>query len=323
MPVALLRLLFFCLLIVFSFASAAGTCLDRVSSLGFAELAATFDTEKVQRLNGVDQGKPLAEQQACAVLQILGQPEPSDYATPDAGWIGNLGETSVYPRLQPLWAQTLAHPHNDFTQTLRQLIGRELANGYNIATDVWPGFDPARTLIYGHSDIRHAQQLLALLASEGLQARIGYSGKISAYLHRDGWGEPPEDAVPLSNERWLIEAREYDLHLEFTKPDDKPAFMAVLRRYAKQQTDNKGPLIYGSWWQPFVRSYTPANGFEPVTQVSIRDASGNQTAQVLLSEQDADTLSANIHQQGFAWQVDLQPVWVNPAFYRYLQGSFE
>ena len=255
MPVALLRPLLSCLLIVFSFASAAGTCIDRVTSLGFAELAETFDAKKVQRLNDVDQGKPLAEQQACAVLQLLGQPAPSVYAKPDAGWIGNLGETSVYPRLQPLWAQTLAHPHNDFTQTLRQLIGRELANGYNIATDAWPDFDPARTLIYGHSDIRHAQQLLALLASEGLQARIGYSGKISAYLHRDGWGEPPEDAVPLSNKRWLIEAREYDLHLEFIKPDDKQAFMAVLRRYAKQQTDNKGPLIYGSWWQPFVRSY--------------------------------------------------------------------
>lgn len=323
MPVVLLRPLFSCLLIVFSLSSFADTCLYRVTSLGFAELAATFDAEKVQRLSGVDQVGAQTEQQACAVLQLLGHPDTSDYAAPHAGWIGNLGEASVYPRLLPLWAQTLTHPYNDFTRALRQLIERDLANGYNIATDAWPDFDPDRTLIYGHSDIRHGQQLLALLASEELQARIGYSGKISAYLHRDGWGEPPENAVALSNARWLIEAREYDLHLEFTKPDDKQTFMTVLGRYAKQQTDNKGPLIYGSWWQPFVRSYTPAKGFEPVTQVSIRNASGNQTAQVLLSEQDADTLSDNIRLQGFAWQVTLQPVWVNPAFYRYLQGSFE
>ena len=299
----------------------ADTCLDRVTTLGFAELAATFPPEKALHLAPDTHAKPLDEQQACAVLTLLGRNSPKDFASPDAAWMGNLGEASIYPRLLPLWQDALNQARTPFTLDLRELIRRGLANGYNIATSPWPDFDPDRTLIYGHSDIRHAQQLLALLASEGMTARIGFSGKISAYLHREGWGEPPEFAIELGEGLFLIEAREYDLHLEFPDESGKQRFMVILSRYAKQQTDYDEPLIYGAWWQPFVRSYVVADGFEPVAQVDI--SSGGETAQILLSQVDAEQLAAQISDQDFNWSVAVRTVNVNPAFGRYLRGDFQ
>ena len=321
MPASALRLFSKLVLILLLLPGAvlvnADSCRDAVNAQGYAELADTFSADKALRLAPDSADKPLTEQQACAVLTLL--PELPAGASP--GWIGDLGEPSLYPRLLPLWEAAQKHPHSEFTLALRELIRRDLANGYNIATSPWPAFDPERTLIYGHSDIRHAQQLLALLTSEDMGARVGFSSKISAYLHRDGWGEPAAGAITLDDHHILIEAREYDLHLEFADAADKQRFMVILSRYAKKQTGMNQPLIHGSWWQPFVRSYTTAKGFEAVAQVDISD--GNQTAQVLLSDSSAETLARRIREQAFPWTVTIRPVWVNPAFYRYLSGDFQ
>lgn len=327
------KIIFIALLFLCVQVSNAGPYQDAAEKLGYTELAATFSAEKVAILlnTKIDQvsNNALAEAQAQAVLVVLGAPlaEPelsrfiANYKKTDYAYVGNIGEASLYQRINTLWQTTEHQPRSPFAISLRNLIKLGVANGYNIATSPWPQFDPERQLVYGHNDIHHAQQLLALMASEGITARVGFSLKTSAYMHRDGWGPVPTNAVPLGDNRFLIEAQEYNLHFEFPSSADKQRFMALINRYSKQYEGQRGPLIYGAWWQPFYRSFAPADGFNEVTQVQISNA--GETAVVIVTPDKADTLKKDIAKLKQDWTIVSVNVWVNPAFYRYLGGGFQ
>lgn len=313
-----------------------------VNRLGLTELAQTFSTKETLALNSdldfsqqplLEQaltGQVLAELQARAVLKLLNAPLAnsqaladfvSQYQLVDSAYLGDLSEPSLYSRINSTWHSRSQVAPSEFTLALRALISQELANGYNIATSAWPKFAPEASLVYGHNDIGHAQQLLLLAYGAGLNAKIGYSSKTSAYLHRDGWGEPPESAVKLEDGRFLIETQEYDLHLLFNNIEDKSAFMALVHEHAKKHDQQTNPLILGAWWQPFVRSFTKFNEFVEVSQVNITQ--NNETAQILLKPEQASQLSNQIQAHFTDWEVRVTPVWVNPAFYRYLEGSYQ
>ncbi|WP_027329986.1 hypothetical protein [Marinimicrobium agarilyticum] len=309
----------------------AETYRDAVALLGFEALGETFTEQKVEAIlsPNMPEGLPAEERRALAVLRVLGAPETepalslyvTQAAEPDGAFLGYLGEASIYQRLAAVWSLSGHRPRSDFSYDLRALIQRGVANGYNIVTTPWPAFDPERHLIYGHSDIAHAQQLLALLASEGLQARVGFSLKTSAFRHREGWGEVPAGAVDLGGGRFLIEAMEFDLHFELTSAHDKARFMAIINRYAKKAEGQSQPLIAGAWWQPFYRSRVAAPAFGEVASVALSD--GRETARILVLPAQAEALVRDINALGRPWETERSAVWVNPAFYRYLQGDFQ
>ncbi|MGD8174844.1 hypothetical protein [Marinimicrobium sp. ARAG 43.8] len=308
----------------------AGLYQEAVEALGFQELETTFSAEKVEHwLEGDNADMAEGERRALAVLRVLGAPESeaslaryvAEQQVVDAALLGYVGEPSLYTRLEAVLAQKDRFPRSEFSVALRDLIRLGVANGYNIVTTPWPAFDPERHIVYGHSNARHARQLMALLASEGLSARVGLSLKTSAFLHRPGWGPVSPQAIALGDERYLNEAMEYDLHFELAAPEDKARFMAVINEYAKKEEGRMAPLIAEAWWQPFYCSRISDPAFHRVARVEVSD--GNETAMVLVLTDKAEALKRNINALERPWQASVTPVWVNPAFYRYLQGGFQ
>lgn len=305
---------------------------EAVSTLGYRELSATFSREKALALSTLPNEEQLSlpELQAAATLELLGAPVKDAhtlsefvkrYNQPDVAYLGQLNEPSLYQRIESQWKTTPAFAASAFALELRQLIGQGIATGYNLVTSPWPFFAEDRHLIYGHSSIDHAQQLLALLASEGLQARVGLSRKTSAFLYRDDWGTLSQSLIDLGNNRRLVEASEYDLHFEFSAASDKEKFVAAINRYAKKDSAEQRGLILGAWWQPFYRSKNPAEGFASATQIAVTN--GNETAFLLALPAQAPALVKAIQQLNSSWIVNPEPIWVNLAFHRYLQGGYK
>lgn len=314
----------------------AGIYQDAVAQIGYSELAATFSRGKALAISTLPDEEKLSlpELQAAATLQLLGAPLSAlngdaktlaeftaNYNQPDPAYIGQLNESSLYQRIETIWKTEAAPTPSPFAMELRQLIGQGIATGYNLITTPWPLFAAERYIIYGHSDIDHAQQLLALLASEGLQARVGFSRKTSAFLYRDDWGTLSQSLIDLGNNRRLVEASEYDLHFEFPTAGDKARFVAAIDRYAKKDSANQPGLIRSAWWQPFYRSKNAADGFASATQIAVSD--GKETAFLLTLPTQAPALVKAIHQLNPAWSVTPEAIWVNLAFHRYLQGGYK
>lgn len=304
---------------------------EAVASIGFSELAATFSAEKVKTITHAPLAnkKDLAELQAQAVLMLLGAPMDkvalaefvAHFNQHDSAYLGKLEETSIFQRVETRWKNADNKPHSAFALDLREVISQGVATGYNIYTTSWPVFAKDRHLVYGHNDIDHAQQLLALLASEKVQAKVGFSFKTSAFLHRPDWGTPSPEAFNLGDGRYLNEAREYDLHFEFMTATDKARFMEVINRYAKRDKEEQQGLILKAWWQPYYRSLTAAPGFHAVTQILV--SNGHETAVLLALQEKAPALVKNIADLDKGWEINPETIWVNPAFYRYLQGGYK
>jgi len=307
-----------------------------VAQLGYSELAATFSREKALAISTLPDEEKLSlpELQAAATLQLLGAPIDGSHANPkmlaefianydqpDPAYLGQLNESSLYQRIETSWKTENAVKRSAFALELRQLIGQGIATGYNLVTTPWPLFAADRHIIYGHSDIDHAQQLLALLTSEGLQARVGFSRKTSAFLYRDDWGTLNQSLIDLGNNRRLVEASEYDLHFEFPTAADKTKFVATIDRYAKKDSANQSGLIRSAWWQPFYRSNNAAEGFASATQIAVSD--GKETALLLSLPNQAPALVKAIQQLNPTWSVSPEAIWVNLAFHRYLQGGYK
>jgi hypothetical protein len=309
---------------------------DAVTQLGYSELAATFSREKAIAISTLPEEEKLSlpELKAAATLQLIGAPIIgsttdskalaefiANYHQPDPAYLGQLNESSLYQRIESHWKTQSAAKPSAFALELRQLIGRGIATGYNLITTSWPLFSADRHIIYGHSDIDHAQQLLALLASEGLQARVGFSRKTSAFLYRDDWGTLSQSLIDLGNGRRLVEASEYDLHFEFPTAVDKTQFVAAIDRYAKKDSANQTGLIRSAWWQPFYRSKNAAEGFASATQIAV--SNGKETALLLALPNQAPALVKAIQQLNPTWSVSPEAIWVNLAFHRYLQGGYK
>ncbi|HEX7764839.1 MAG TPA: hypothetical protein VF433_14670 [Cellvibrio sp.] len=304
-----------------------------VTQLGYSELATTFSRTKALAISSLvnEEQLSLPELQAAAVLELIGAPLNdgeqalrdfiANYSRHDSAYLGQLNEASLYQRIATQWYNSSAIAPSSFALELRQLIAQGIATGYNLITTPWPLFAAERHLIYGHSDIQHAQQLLALLASEGLQARVGLSRKTSAFLYRDDWGTLSQSLIDLGNQRRLVEASEYDLHFEFPSAADKTRFVAAIDRYAKKESANQTGLIRGAWWQPFYRSHTAAEGFASATQIAV--SNDKETALLLALPAQAPALVKAIQQLNPAWSVTPEAIWVNLAFHRYLSGGYK
>ncbi|NBB80273.1 MAG: hypothetical protein GVY36_12665 [Verrucomicrobia bacterium] len=101
--------------------------------------------------------------------------------------------------------------------------------------------------IYGHSEIRHARQLLLLLRIKGLSPEFRFVPKTSAFRYREGWGGSTEGLTELSDGGYLVVADEYDLFLTFAAPGDRERFARIVTQYAKRNEAEETGLIHGAW----------------------------------------------------------------------------
>lgn len=246
------------------------------------------------------------------------------------GWSDDPG---IYGKIQSAWDSFRLFDGGGLFALGVRAIADGASTGYNIKSDV---FDTRLvslyTLQYGHSDIRHAKQLIALLNGKGLVARVALEPKTSSYRYLLEWGPIPEPSRyyrvdKVREDLYLASALEYDLKLEFRSLKDKDAFDALVRSYAKKSDANpegKG-LLYGSWWQPLYSSRTPMRlGYEEVMENVVRSGEG--------SEYRIHAFVLNGEERRFrkaflmlapSLKIETRPLWCNEAFHRYLKGDHQ
>lgn len=247
--------------------------------------------------------------------------------------LGRSDDPDIYGRIQSAWDSfRLFDGGGLFTLGVRA-IAEGASTGYNIKSDVYDvRFASPYTLQYGHSDIRHAKQLIALLNGKGLVAKVALEPKTSSYRYLLEWGPVPEPSRyyrvdKVREDLYLASALEYDLKLEFRTVKEKDAFDALVRTYAKKSDanpDGKG-LLHGAWWQPLYTSRTPmGDGYREVVENVVRSQAGGgyRIHAFVLKEEERRFRKAFLALDP-SLEIAVRPLWCNEAFHRYLKGEHQ
>lgn len=255
-------------------------------------------------------------------------------------YLGKVSDPDIAQKLQSAWATFGNFDDAVLSQLGADLVIAEASTGYNLKFDGYnANFLPEYTIQYGHSSIKHAIQLMGLLQSEGIDAKVALEPKTSIYEHNLDWGDPSESVPTPTHEikpiegtnRWLVYATEYDMMLEFDTVEDKNALDSLIETYSKKYSANqnedgsfKNPLIAGAWWNPLYSSYVPMADTEAFTLIKdnvIRN--GAFTIHPFSMVDDTAAIAKVVSEKAPDLSVELVDLYVNNAFYRYLNGAGE
>ncbi len=309
-----------------------------VGELKLDALRDTFDVSKVNRLlEGEGRSLDLQERQSAALLVSIGVIKPDDLVSSanleskietfrhgvkgkSKYLIGPFNDSVTLARLDKIDGHDELLKEKKFIVALHKQLNDGVLTGYDLRpVNIATGFDPARTFTYSHASLQHIKQLTALLASEGVEGMLYVLPKISAFLFREGWGEPPSNVSSLENGQLVVNGREWVVFFEFAHAEDKLTFHQLVTKYAKKDDENEKGLIADSWWQPFYYSGTRLADFEHINLIVLKSATTEATLTVLPEKLDF-VMSALDRNQ---WDLDVEDVWVNKPFFRFLNGGFK
>ncbi|MEN1760708.1 hypothetical protein [Anoxynatronum sibiricum] len=270
-------------------------------------------------------------------LNLSEEQAPSDVTTLLAGkvvemngryknYLGQISDPAIFGKIYTAWeAQTLIEA-TELRELINQVLEADVITGYNVKDLQFdPRFDPELTITYGHSNIVHALQLIGLLRSEGINARVQLEPKSSAYIYMKEWGEPQESpgyqVAMIENGNYIAYAKEYDISFEFFTKQEKERFQDIIFAYAKRNQEDMTGLIAGSWWQPLFYSLTPLEDYLVITNNYIQ-AEG-KLAQSFSLQEDSEAVMTAIQELGADMDVVTYDFWVDEPFFNYLTGGYQ
>ena len=216
------------------------------------------------------------------------------------------------------------------------ILVREATTGYSMKyTDYDARFIEENTLRYGHDDITHLLQLLALLKSEDFDAYVQIEPKVSVYEYMPEWGLPKSDTPTYAVKeilegRYFAFAMEYELALEFDTAEEKDKFHGLIEAYAKKYDDRVDAdgnvikdLLYSSWWQPLYYSITEMDGdtYEALTDNVVMSEDSSFSIHSFSVNDNTAAVAEAVKEIAPELNVENRTIYVNPAFYRYITGS--
>lgn len=293
---------------------------DRKLTLQAAqELAAAFDSGLVQ-----DQLKPgaaasddFAASLLGSVLSVKGQYKH---------YLAYVSDSDVYSQVYKAYQTADLIQVPALQSIVDEALKQNLVTGYNLKDDRFSAnFDPALSLTYGHDDLSHALQLIGLMRSEGLDAKVQLEPKTSAFVYLKEWGEPKETesykVVQIENGNYIAYAKEYDLAFEFDTPEQKARFQDIVLKYAKKNEKDQTGLIKNSWWQPLYYSLTELKDYKEIANNKI--SSGHYYAQSFSLKDKSAEITAGLQKIKPGTQVTSYRFWVDEPFYNYLLGEYK
>ncbi|MFD2615473.1 hypothetical protein [Paenibacillus gansuensis] len=319
---------------------------------GLREVAYTYPADKVKRtlaplhLHAAQLGTGGAQVLAAAVdtgivpQGFIGYVKPNGKADPAftsvllgellkskglyKRYVGYVSDAGIYEEVRNAYSTAGIVKAPELQAIGDGALKQDIVTGYTVRDARYaPNFVDALSLTYGHSDIDHAVQLIGLLRTEGLDAKVQIEPRTSAFIYLKEWGEPEPsenyEVVQIENGNYIEYAKEYNLSFEFANAADKAKFEPIILSYAKKNEENQPGLIAGSWWQPLYTSETPLNGYIPITNNKV---SGGRYYIVSFSLND----KAAAVRDGFKAldpkaAVSSHEFYVDAPFYRYLNGE--
>ena len=313
---------------------------ESVKKLEMTELSNTYSKEKIERsLKGYKKLKKekleelaskavLVDLQAITVddlnysknINLKLENYISNFKDISENSLGNISDKNIIERINRKYSTFKVIEKNSLIDSLNIALAKKLTTGYNIKIkSTYANFNPELSLSYGHNGIKHANQLIALMKSEGLDAKVQIEPKTSAYLHMPDWGEPATPNIVMEDGQIVITPLEYDLQFEFKDKADKMKFIQLIDKYAKKDEVDEENLIYDAWWQPFLQT-EKIDGFEKLI-VNIA-SEGEYEAYVLTLPEKSDALIKELAKNKNL-KLKTKEVYVNPSFYRFMLGEYK
>lgn len=244
-------------------------------------------------------------------------------------YVGFISDSDLADKLRSTYDGFILFDDDVLADIGYSLIREGKSTGYNLKTDAYASrFLSEYSLTYSHDNIEHALQLIALLNSEKIDARVALEPKISIYQYLLDWGPIPEPSrhyrVVESDGMYLVNAIEFDLVIEFSKKDDKERFNSIILKNAKKNDSNPEliGLIKGSWWQPLYTSKTKMRTGEFYSIVNNQlFHNGYSINPFTTTDKTIDYTQYMKKYPNEVLTAVPQNLTVNKAFYNYLTGS--
>lgn len=311
-----------------------------IKNLKMTELKNTYSKEKINKTlenyKGLklEENNVLAEKAVLVDLNIISIDQlnsienldfilknyTSDYLDLSENSLGDISDKNIIERLNKKYSTFKIVDDSLLLNKLNSILSKGLITGYNIKEkNTYANFKEDLSLSYGHNDLIHANQLIGLMKSEDINAKIQIEPKTSAFLHRKDWGTPSIPNKVLDNGQIVITPLEYDLKFEFYTEEDKIKFINLVDKFAKKDTKDEIGLLYKSWWQPFMQT-TKVNNFEKVIVNII--TFNNYEAFVLTLPKNSE-IFINEFKNDSSFKILTKEIYVNPSFYRFMNGGYK
>lgn len=254
-------------------------------------------------------------------------------------YLGYSDDENIDAKVNNLWNSFIIYDDKALSEIGRKAVEQKVVTGFNLKNHSFDAnFLPELTLQYGHSDIKHAHQLLALLKSEDIRAKVQLEPKISIYQYMLEWGPVPEatptyEVKKFSDDLYLVYAVEYDLMLEFDSREEMDKFDSVIEAYAKKYDENAEDLtglIYAPWWQPLYSTTVADMDKERYPEIkNFKVENGMYALQSFCLPDDAKKVDDSFKKFSSELKGDQkvemeeETRYVDIAFYRYLGGGYE
>ncbi|ATF13936.1 hypothetical protein [Brevibacillus porteri] len=239
-------------------------------------------------------------------------------------YLGTIADEEIFGKLAQAWNESQIIKAGELQELVDKGLKQNLITGYNLKDAAFnPHFDPQRTITYGHSDIAHAIQLIGLLKSEGVNAKVQFEPKTSAFIYLKEWGEPVQTAdyqvVQIENGNYIAYAKEYDLSLEFDSVKEKEKFQPLVLKYAKRDQEDMTGLLKASWWQPLYHSRTELADYAVITNNVLKD--GRYVVQSFSLNEESPKVVEGFQKLNDKVKVETYKFWVDQPFFHYLNGE--
>ncbi|AEV28116.1 hypothetical protein SpiGrapes_0253 [Sphaerochaeta pleomorpha str. Grapes] len=246
-------------------------------------------------------------------------------------YIGNTSDANILQKISEVFDGFSLYSDGNLDAIGARAVQDKASTGYNLKIDSEDAkFLPSLTIQYGHSDEVHLKQLVVLLASEGIDAKMQIEPKVSIYEYLLDWGPIPEPSPfymveKFSDDLYLVHAVEYDTKFEFATGEDLKKFDTIINTYAKKNEENqkegsKVKLIQGAWWQPlYSASFNPdESSYKEIVDCVLAEA--GYSIHPFSVKENSNALSTKLENLS-GIPVQQKPLYVNNAFYRYITGE--
>lgn len=245
-------------------------------------------------------------------------------------FLGYSNDFDIYAKLQNTWNSFSMFSDEQLMNLGNASVENKITTGFNFKQSNFDArFLPELSLQYGHSDIKHAHQLMGLLNSENIVAKVQLEPKVSAYEYLLEWGDPPTEPTPtyevkkVKDDLYIAYAIEYDMMLEFATEEERLAFDEVIKTYAKKNEGNEDAigLIYGAWWQPLYSSTVEIPGDDYHLIYDCVVTNGEYSIHPFCLAENLDQVKADLEKLDSSLKVEPVARYCNTAFLNYMTGD--